>query len=47
MGFLFSERVSSTDAKGDRLKEGAGINKSLSTLGNCIKALADLSTKGE
>ncbi|KAK2174589.1 hypothetical protein NP493_790g01014 [Ridgeia piscesae] len=40
-----SERVSSTGAKGDRLKEGAGINQSLSTLGNCIKALADLSTK--
>lgn len=36
-----SERADSTGATGDRLKEGSAINKSLSTLGNCIKALAD------
>jgi len=36
-----SERVSSTGATGDVLKEGAGINQSLSALGNCIHALAD------
>ncbi|KAI0211658.1 Kinesin-related protein 1 [Lamellibrachia satsuma] len=38
-----SERADATGATGDRLKEGAGINQSLSTLGNCIKALADMS----
>ncbi|XP_073236742.1 kinesin-like protein KIF28P [Porites lutea] len=38
-----SERADSTGATGDRLKEGSAINQSLSTLGNCIKALADLS----
>ncbi|XP_022096862.1 kinesin-like protein KIF28P [Acanthaster planci] len=36
-----SERVDSTGATGDRLKEGAAINLSLSSLGNVIKALAD------
>ena len=36
----FSERATSTGATGDRLKEGSAINQSLSTLGNCIKALA-------
>ncbi|CAL4119353.1 unnamed protein product, partial [Meganyctiphanes norvegica] len=35
-----SERVESTGATGKRLKEGAGINQSLSMLGNCISALA-------
>ena len=35
--FIFSERADSTGATGDRLKEGSAINKSLSTLGNCIK----------
>ena len=39
-----SERADATGATGDRFKEGAGINQSLSTLGNCIKALADMST---
>ncbi|KAJ8301882.1 hypothetical protein KUTeg_020869 [Tegillarca granosa] len=34
-----SERVSSTGATGDRLKEGANINRSLSSLGNVIYAL--------
>lgn len=36
-----SERADSTGATGDRLKEGAAINQSLSCLGNCISALAD------
>ncbi|XP_065063038.1 kinesin-like protein KIF13B isoform X4 [Rhopilema esculentum] len=36
-----SERVSKTGAAGDRLKEGGNINKSLSTLGLVISALAD------
>ncbi|KAF0983015.1 hypothetical protein FDP41_010993 [Naegleria fowleri] len=34
-----SERASSTEATGDRLKEGAKINLSLSNLGNVINAL--------
>eukprot|EP00050_Salpingoeca_kvevrii_P021558 m.112316 g.112316 ORF g.112316 m.112316 type:complete len:1027 (-) comp9395_c0_seq1:200-3280(-) len=38
-----SERASSTEATGDRLKEGSAINKSLSCLGNVISALAELS----
>ncbi|CAH1773103.1 unnamed protein product [Owenia fusiformis] len=36
-----SERADSTGATGDRLKEGAAINQSLSSLGNVISALAD------
>ena len=39
-----SERQTSTGATGSRLKEGAEINRSLSTLGRVIAALADLST---
>lgn len=35
----FSERANSTGATGQRLKEGANINKSLVTLGNVISAL--------
>ncbi|XP_078606813.1 kinesin-like protein KIF28 isoform X8 [Branchiostoma floridae x Branchiostoma japonicum] len=42
-----SERADSTGATGDRLKEGANINKSLSALGNVISALADLSSGGK
>ena len=38
-----SERASGTGATGDRLKEGAAINKSLSALGNVISALAEQS----
>eukprot|EP00163_Fabomonas_tropica_P030970 TRINITY_DN720_c0_g1_i1.p1 TRINITY_DN720_c0_g1~~TRINITY_DN720_c0_g1_i1.p1 ORF type:complete len:1026 (+),score=322.14 TRINITY_DN720_c0_g1_i1:237-3314(+) len=38
-----SERADSTGATGDRLKEGAMINQSLSSLGNVISALADQS----
>ncbi|XP_019748395.1 kinesin-like protein KIF1A [Hippocampus comes] len=36
-----SERADSTGAKGTRLKEGANINKSLTTLGKVISALAE------
>lgn len=39
-----SERATSTGSTGARLKEGAEINRSLSTLGRVIAALADLST---
>jgi kinesin family protein 1 len=38
-----SERAQSTGATGARLKEGAEINRSLSTLGRVIAALADMS----
>uniref|UniRef100_I3JU63 plus-end-directed kinesin ATPase n=1 Tax=Oreochromis niloticus TaxID=8128 RepID=I3JU63_ORENI len=38
-----SERADSTGAKGTRLKEGANINKSLTTLGKVISALGELS----
>ncbi|CAB3985233.1 kinesin KIF28P [Paramuricea clavata] len=38
-----SERAESTGATGDRLKEGAAINQSLSSLGNVIAALAERS----
>ena len=39
-----SERANATGATGDRLKEGAAINLSLSSLGNVISALADNSS---
>jgi len=39
-----SERAASTQASGDRLKEGAAINQSLSSLGNVIAALADIAS---
>lgn len=39
-----SERADQTGATGDRLKEGAAINLSLTALGNVISALADQST---
>ena len=35
-----SERASATDSTGVRFKEGANINKSLLSLGNCITALS-------
>ena len=38
-----SERADQTGATGDRLKEGAAINLSLTSLGNVISALADQS----
>jgi len=37
-----SERADSTGAKGTRLKEGANINKSLTTLGKVISGLAEM-----
>jgi len=37
-----SERADSTGATGTRLKEGANINKSLTTLGKVISALAEV-----
>lgn len=40
-----SERADSTGAQGTRLKEGANINKSLTTLGKVISALAEMATK--
>lgn len=40
-----SERAARTKNKGLRLLEGANINRSLLSLGNCINALADLATK--
>ncbi|KAJ8923444.1 hypothetical protein NQ315_002003 [Exocentrus adspersus] len=42
-----SERADSTGAKGTRLKEGANINKSLTTLGKVISALAEIATKSK
>lgn len=39
-----SERANSTGAQGTRLKEGANINKSLTTLGKVISALAEMSS---
>ena len=41
-----SERASVTKNKGMRLIEGANINKSLLTLGNCINALCESNLKG-
>lgn len=38
-----SERADATGATGDRLKEGAAINLSLTALGNVISALAEKS----
>lgn len=36
-----SERVSVSDNKGLRMQEGANINRSLLSLGNCINMLTD------
>ena len=41
-----SERASATQNRGIRLIEGANINRSLLTLGNCINALCDAAAKG-
>ena len=41
-----SERASTTQNRGIRLIEGANINRSLLTLGNCINALCDAVSKG-
>jgi kinesin family protein 1 len=43
--FKGSERANSTGAEGQRLKEGANINKSLTTLGIIISKLAEQSGK--
>ncbi|KAM6368449.1 kinesin-like protein KIF18B [Pluvialis apricaria] len=40
-----SERASATNAKGERLREGANINRSLLALINVINALADAKSK--
>ncbi|XP_031825289.1 kinesin-like protein 98A isoform X2 [Nomia melanderi] len=42
-----SERANATGATGQRLKEGAHINKSLVTLGSVISALAELSSSND
>uniref|UniRef100_A0A8C3RCY4 plus-end-directed kinesin ATPase n=1 Tax=Cyanoderma ruficeps TaxID=181631 RepID=A0A8C3RCY4_9PASS len=42
-----SERADSTGAKGTRLKEGANINKSLTTLGKVISALAEVVSRSK
>merc|ERR1711879_1037865 len=42
-----SERAKSTQATGNRLKEGANINKSLTCLGKVISSLADDSPKNK
>lgn len=42
-----SERANSTGATGQRLKEGANINKSLTTLGKVISSLAAASQAAE
>ena len=42
-----SERASGTGATGDRLKEGANINKSLTMLGQVISALAKAAEGGK
>lgn len=42
--FDSSERANATGATGQRLKEGAHINKSLVTLGSVISALAEVSS---
>jgi len=41
-----SERATVTRNTGIRLKEGANINRSLLTLGNCINILSDKTKKG-
>ncbi|KAH8891352.1 kinesin-domain-containing protein [Thozetella sp. PMI_491] len=41
-----SERAKSTEATGQRLREGSNINKSLTTLGRVIAALADPKQNG-
>ena len=39
--------MAKTGATGDKLKEGANINKSLSALGNVINALAEQSKRSK
>ncbi|KAL4454190.1 hypothetical protein ABPG74_012147 [Tetrahymena malaccensis] len=42
-----SERAAATESKGIRFKEGANINKSLLSLGNCITVLSSQGEKGK
>ncbi len=42
MDLAGSERASVTENRGLRLQEGANINRSLLSLGNCINVLADM-----
>ena len=42
-----SERAYKTDNRGERLREGRNINRSLLSLANCINALADKSKKNQ
>ena len=42
--FKGSERLSNVEISRDRLKESTNINRSLSTLGNVISALVDISS---
>lgn len=44
MDLAGSERANSTGASGMRLKEGANINRSLTTLGKVIAGLAEQTT---
>jgi kinesin family protein 18/19 len=41
-----SERASNTNNRGIRMVEGANINKSLLSLGNCINALCEQTKQG-
>ncbi|CAD8201892.1 unnamed protein product [Paramecium octaurelia] len=41
-----SERAANTNNKGQRMIEGANINKSLLVLGNCIQSLSEANEKG-
>jgi kinesin family protein 18/19 len=42
-----SERAASTENRGQRMVEGANINRSLLALGNCINILSDSSKRGK
>ena len=42
-----SERAASTENRGQRMIEGANINRSLLALGNCINILSDVNKRGK
>ena len=42
-----SERASASDNRGQRMREGANINRSLLALGNCINTLSDNRKSGQ
>lgn len=44
--FKFSERACETNSGGQKLRDGANINKSLLALANCINALGKQQKKG-